>query len=122
MFFAAFPIVNELADIHYTAFEKTNTNATYPYGAMNFIPALAIHPICQQLYEVCAESVKGSHKISPGSITLDSTFKKKKNSGRKTMERKKEAGGNERNKELQSDYFLLIQELCSKLRYSKVQR
>jgi hypothetical protein len=26
-----------------SAFEKDDTSATYPYGAMNFIPALAIH-------------------------------------------------------------------------------
>jgi hypothetical protein len=26
-----------------SAFEKANTSAAYPYGTMNFIPALGIH-------------------------------------------------------------------------------
>jgi hypothetical protein len=72
-------------------FEKADTSAAYPYGAMNFIPANGNSvPNCQQLYEVARNlSQDGGrsdfslslinafriHLVSARHISLDSTLK-----------------------------------------------
>jgi hypothetical protein len=49
-----------------SAIEKEDTSATYPYGAMSFIPALAIISELPTTVKGGAESLKGSQSLEDG--------------------------------------------------------
>jgi hypothetical protein len=73
VFAAAFSIVNWLYKEHgevSPAFEKADTSAAYPYGAMNCIPALAIYSELPRAIRGGVESLKGAHRMGDGQIFL----------------------------------------------------
>jgi hypothetical protein len=55
-----------------SVFEKANTNAAYPYNAMNFIPALGMHSELPIAVRSGAESLKGSLRLLDRRIFLKS--------------------------------------------------